>query len=86
MILDGFDLGIGILFLFTDTERQRDQMMVSIAPFWDGNETSAGARRRRIAGRVPWRLRGDHAGVLSAHHRQRCWRWCSAASPSSSAT
>ena len=39
VILDGFDLGIGILFPFTDNERQRDQMMRSIAPFWDGNET-----------------------------------------------
>ena len=39
VILDGFDLGIGILFPFTDSERQRDQMMASIAPFWDGNET-----------------------------------------------
>jgi cytochrome d ubiquinol oxidase subunit II len=39
VILDGFDLGVGILFPFTDTNRQRDQMMASIKPFWDGNET-----------------------------------------------
>jgi cytochrome d ubiquinol oxidase subunit II len=39
VILDGFDLGIGILFPFAETERERDQMMNSIAPFWDGNET-----------------------------------------------
>ena len=39
VILDGFDLGIGILFPFTKTEAERDQMMRSIAPFWDGNET-----------------------------------------------
>lgn len=39
VILDGFDLGIGILFPFADNERQRDQMMNSVAPFWDGNET-----------------------------------------------
>jgi cytochrome d ubiquinol oxidase subunit II len=39
VILDGFDLGIGILFPFTKTERERDQMMNSVAPFWDGNET-----------------------------------------------
>jgi cytochrome bd ubiquinol oxidase subunit II len=37
--LDGFDLGTGILFPFSRTERERDQMMGSIAPFWDGNET-----------------------------------------------
>ena len=39
VILDGFDLGIGILFPFARTERERDQMMRSVAPFWDGNET-----------------------------------------------
>ena len=39
VILDGFDLGIGILFPFTRSESERDQMMRSIAPFWDGNET-----------------------------------------------
>jgi len=39
VILDGFDLGIGILFPFSENERERDQMMRSIAPFWDGNET-----------------------------------------------
>jgi len=39
VILDGFDLGIGILFPFAGSERERDQMMSSVAPFWDGNET-----------------------------------------------
>jgi cytochrome d ubiquinol oxidase subunit II len=39
VILDGFDLGTGILFPFAGNERERDQMMNSIAPFWDGNET-----------------------------------------------
>jgi cytochrome d ubiquinol oxidase subunit II len=39
VILDGFDLGIGILFPSARNETQRDQMMRSIAPFWDGNET-----------------------------------------------
>jgi cytochrome d ubiquinol oxidase subunit II len=39
VILDGFDLGIGILFSFSKSESERDQMMRSIAPFWDGNET-----------------------------------------------
>jgi len=39
VILDGFDLGMGILFPFTPDEKRRDQMMNSVAPFWDGNET-----------------------------------------------
>ena len=39
VILDGFDLGVGILFPFARRERDRDTMMNSVAPFWDGNET-----------------------------------------------
>ncbi len=39
VILDGFDLGVGILFPFSRNEKERDQMISSIAPFWDGNET-----------------------------------------------
>jgi len=39
VLADGFDLGIGILFLFAPREEDRDMMMESIAPIWDGNET-----------------------------------------------
>jgi cytochrome bd ubiquinol oxidase subunit II len=39
VLLDGFDLGIGILFPFAASPRERDVMMESIAPVWDGNET-----------------------------------------------
>ena len=39
VILDGFDLGVGILFPLSRNEKERDQMIASIAPFWDGNET-----------------------------------------------
>jgi len=39
VVLDGFDLGIGILFPANPEEADRDQMMNSVAPFWDGNET-----------------------------------------------
>jgi cytochrome d ubiquinol oxidase subunit II len=39
VVLDGFDLGIGILFPAIKGERNRDVMMKSIAPVWDGNET-----------------------------------------------
>ena len=38
VILDGFDLGVGILFPFAPSDQCRDRMMHSIAPFWDGNE------------------------------------------------
>lgn len=37
--LDGFDLGVGILFPFAPRTEDRDTMMHSLAPMWDGNET-----------------------------------------------
>ncbi|PUB10682.1 cytochrome d ubiquinol oxidase subunit II [Yoonia sediminilitoris] len=38
VILDGFDLGVGLLFPFADDE-EKDRMIASIGPFWDANET-----------------------------------------------
>ncbi|WP_073974260.1 cytochrome d ubiquinol oxidase subunit II [Erythrobacter donghaensis] len=39
VVMDGFDLGIGILFPTFNAGRERDRAMNSIAPVWDGNET-----------------------------------------------
>ena len=39
VLLDGFDLGIGILFGLTRDEAKRRAMMAAVAPVWDGNET-----------------------------------------------
>src|SRR4051812_33387878 len=39
VLLDGFDLGVGILFPLARDDSERDLMMASIAPIWDGNET-----------------------------------------------
>lgn len=39
VILDGFDLGIGLVFPFLETDKCRDVAMNSVAPVWDGNET-----------------------------------------------
>jgi cytochrome d ubiquinol oxidase subunit II len=39
VLLDGFDLGVGILFPFAKNEQDKATMMNSIAPIWDGNET-----------------------------------------------
>lgn len=39
VLLDGFDLGVGILFPAAPDDRARDTMMNSVAPVWDGNET-----------------------------------------------
>jgi cytochrome d ubiquinol oxidase subunit II len=38
VVLDGFDLGVGLLFPFAG-EAERDRMIASIGPFWDANET-----------------------------------------------
>jgi cytochrome d ubiquinol oxidase subunit II len=39
VLMDGWDLGVGILFLAAPRDQERDTMMESIVPFWDGNET-----------------------------------------------
>jgi cytochrome d ubiquinol oxidase subunit II len=39
VLADGFDLGVGILFLLAPRGADRDLMMTSIEPVWDGNET-----------------------------------------------
>ncbi|QJP16838.1 cytochrome d ubiquinol oxidase subunit II [Starkeya sp. ORNL1] len=39
VIMDGFDLGIGILFPFVRDREDRDTMVNTVAPVWDGNET-----------------------------------------------
>jgi cytochrome d ubiquinol oxidase subunit II len=39
VLLDGFDLGVGILFGLTRNEEERRAMLAAVAPVWDGNET-----------------------------------------------
>jgi len=39
VLMDGFDLGVGILFRLAPRDADRDMMMNSVAPIWDGNET-----------------------------------------------
>ena len=39
VVLDGFDLGIGILVPFARSEKDEETMISAIAPVWDGNET-----------------------------------------------
>lgn len=38
VVLDGYDLGVGILFPFAD-DAEKDRMIAAIGPFWDANET-----------------------------------------------
>ena len=39
ILMDGFDLGIGVLFAVIHKNTDRDVMVNSVAPVWDGNET-----------------------------------------------
>src|SRR6476646_8895667 len=39
VLLDGFDLGVGMLFGFAPDTASRNTIMNSVAPVWDGNET-----------------------------------------------
>jgi cytochrome d ubiquinol oxidase subunit II len=39
VVMDGFDLGLGILFPLFPAKADRDVIMNSVAPVWDGNET-----------------------------------------------
>ncbi|HEY0886282.1 MAG TPA: cytochrome d ubiquinol oxidase subunit II, partial [Ramlibacter sp.] len=39
VVMDGFDLGIGLLYPFVPGKTERDVMMNTVAPVWDGNET-----------------------------------------------
>lgn len=59
IVMDGFDLGIGMLFSVVHDGEERDVMVNSVAPVWDGNETrwcSAGRAIRRLSAG----LCGDH--------------------------
>jgi cytochrome d ubiquinol oxidase subunit II len=49
VLLDGFDLGVGILFGLVGDEPRRRAMMSAVAPVWDGNETWL-----VVSGVIPW--------------------------------
>ena len=69
MLLDGFDLGVGILFAVEQRDEHRDIMLNTIAPVWDGNETWLVLGGGGLFAVFPARLRGDHAGAVSGDHR-----------------
>lgn len=60
VVMDGFDLGIGLLFLRVHDEQERDIMMNTVAPVWDGNET--------------WLVLGG-AGLFAAFPSLTQWCW-----------
>ena len=68
VVLDGFDLGIGILFPTAASSTERDVMMNSIAPVWDGNETWLVLGGGGLYAVFPLGLRGADAGALRTDH------------------
>ena len=84
VLLDGFDLGVGILFPLIKGESNRDEAMNSVAPVWDGNETwlVLGVGILRVSTRrpvdkrpvlpdgvAPCLLRGNMQGRVANRHK-----------------
>src|ERR1700744_1203055 len=63
VLLDGFDLGVGILFAFAD-EPNRRRMLAAISPVWDGNETWLVVTGAILFGAFPC----GYAALLSAFY------------------
>src|SRR5580700_10140495 len=63
VLLDGFDLGVGILFAFAD-EPNRRRMLGAISPVWDGNETWLVVTGTILFGAFP----AAYAALLSAFY------------------
>ena len=68
VLLDGFDLGVGILFPFAKNEQDKATMMNSIAPIWDGNETWLVLGGGGIICSFPTCLLYHNASTLHAHN------------------
>ena len=85
--MDGFDLGLGILFPLFPGKAERDTIMNSVAPVWDGNETwlvlgGGGLMARISAGLLHQCMPALYTPIIADADR----RWSSAASPSNSAS
>ena len=68
VLLDGFDLGVGILFALTHNEHQREKMLQSVLPVWDGNETWLVMTATLLFGAFPMVF----SAVLSAFYLPLC--------------
>lgn len=69
VVMDGFDLGVALLFPFFPERHDRDVMMNSVAPVWDGNETWLVLGGGALFCRFPTRLCDPNARALHADHR-----------------
>ena len=57
VVMDGFDLGIGILFAWVRRGDDRDLMVNAVAPVWDGNETWLVLGGAGLFGAFRWPMR-----------------------------
>jgi cytochrome d ubiquinol oxidase subunit II len=64
VLLDGFDLGVGMLFGLTSSETRRRAMLGAVAPIWDGNETWLVVTAVILWGAFP----GAYAALLPAFY------------------
>ena len=69
VLLDGFDLGVGILYGFAPDAIRRNTIMNSIAPIWDGNETWLVLGGTWPVGGLPARIRHHHSRGLFSDPR-----------------
>jgi hypothetical protein len=69
VVMDGFDLGIGLLFPLFPRKEDRDVIMNSVAPGLGRQRDLAGARRRGADGCVSAGLCGSDARFIHAHNR-----------------
>jgi cytochrome bd ubiquinol oxidase subunit II len=75
VLLDGFDLGVGILSGMTRSETKRAAMLAAVAPIWDGNETWLVVTAVILWGAFPV----AYAALLSAFRATRFEDWLSRA-------
>ena len=66
VLLDGVDLGVGLLFGLANGEGRRGAMLSAVAPIWDGNETWLVVTAVYLVGRFPVVFRSVAVGFLSA--------------------
>jgi len=64
VLLDGFDLGVGMLYLFARDESNKRRMLSAISPVWDGNETWLVVTGASLFGAFP----AAYAALLSAFY------------------
>jgi len=69
VVLDGFDLGIGIVFPLLGKGSQRDTAMNTVAPVWDGNETWLVLGGGGLFAAFPLAFAIFNAGSLRTDHR-----------------